>query len=80
MVFFFALDLSLSIYHVSGIEGRFHLHSEYTHGVYFSLLLHTATKIQTTDLLLLPTFNQLFFLSVSCDQHNVREIKGSYIS
>ncbi len=52
----FALALSLSIYHISGIEGRIHLHSEYTQGVYLSL-----TKRQTTDVLLPFTFNQLFF-------------------
>ncbi len=57
----FALSLSLSIYHISGIEGRIHLHSEYTQGDYLSLILHTPTKRQTTDVLLPFTFNQLFF-------------------
>lgn len=37
---FFASDLSLSIYHVPGIGGRFHLHSEYTWGVHLSLISH----------------------------------------
>lgn len=73
---FFALALSLSIYHVSGIEGRFHLHSEYTQGVYLSLILHTPTKMQTTDLLLLLTFNQLFF---QCFMWPIYETEGSYI-
>lgn len=35
---FFASDLSLSIYHMPGIGGRFHLHSEYTWEVYLSLM------------------------------------------
>lgn len=41
-----------------------------------SLILHRPTKIQTTDLLLLLTFNQLFF---QCFLWPIYETEGSYI-